>query len=442
MSCPITTYVRILAGVVALLVLLAGRSQAAVQITLSPAGDSAFILQGGGLQGIAVLDLEIGYDPALMTSPQAERGGLIPTDAIFNFNPSTPGQIRLFIRMGSRAVSGSGTLATLRFSRLTETTPASIRSLTANLVSVKATPVLASVQIFSRAAVVESPPESAPSATVAAPIPPTQNSDELENRTVAVRNSAKGVVSGGEVAVAGSISVPGTQADKEPERQEKREVSVAAKTDVEPPASEVGTLSESGTESAGASPAKAVQPPQITVYRAVSERFKDFVGPWTADGITGLFQPEAGQLVRQEPVVAFSDGVAAVTLRVTLPASVREMPRFSLRNATLLTLEQSDDGVWSIGVKPHKGSIDASITVLSDGSELHYPLVVVPLLDPAALSRNGIPTVSLADIFSRRKAGSSSAMDLNGDGRKDYLDDFILSAHYFIFRQQQSEAVR
>lgn len=442
MNCPITTYLRILTGVVALLVLLAGRSQAAVQITLSPAGDSAFILQGGAFQGIAVLDLEIGYDPALMAHPQAERGGLIPADAIFNFNPSTPGQIRLFIRMGARAVSGSGTLATLRFSRLSDTTPASIRSLTANLVSVQATPVLASVQILSRPAVVESQPESAPSATVAAVIPPTQNSGEPENRGPAVQNSTTGAVPSRGVAVAGSIALPGTPAEKESEHREKQEVSVAATTAGEPPASQVGTPSESAAESAAVSPAKAVQPPQISVYRAVSERFKDFSGPWSAEDIAGLFQPEAGQLVRQEPAVALSDGAAAVTLRVALPANVREMPRFSLRNAALLTLEQSDDGVWSIGVKPHKGTIDASITVLSDGSEIHYPLVVVPPLDPAALSPKGMPASSLLDQFSRRKAGSSSALDLNGDGRQDYLDDFILSAHYHIFRQKQSEALK
>ena len=135
---------------------------AAATITLATTGNNAFALNGAGLTGIAVLDLQIGYDASTLTNPRIEKGGLVPADAIFDFNPSGAGDMRLFIRIRSQAIAGAGSIATLRFDG-TDGSIGKILSLSANLVTVMATPAAAQVQIVNPAP--PAPPQPDPVTT-------------------------------------------------------------------------------------------------------------------------------------------------------------------------------------------------------------------------------------------------------------------------------------
>jgi len=395
---------------------------AAVQLTVTPVGSHVFVLQGRNLEGIAVLDLEFGYDPSLLANPRGIRGGLIPPDAIFNCNASVPGQIRLFIRIGSRAVNGSGALATLSFDGIGDVA-GSIQSLTANIVTVKATPVVAGVQILSQ----QHPPAVAGDISTPAADRPFAETDGGSSSVPVVATGPTGTVAG--FVAPGTVSMPPERAETEPERQERSEASTSFPDDGEqlppvqtPPAESVPSHAE---------PSVSVPAAQKKItYQSVLERMKAYRGEKTPATMTALFTPAADQSVRQEPSVAVSDGESVVVIHVDLSAALKDSPSFSFMNAGMVSLEPTEDGGWLIGLIPKKGVMDARITVSFEGSTLMYPLVVVPPIDPLLLTLNGSQEAALIRFLKPNDGARDPRFDLNGDGRFDYIDDYMFTAHY------------
>jgi len=163
---------------------------------------------------------------------------------------------------------------------------------------------------------------------------------------------------------------------------------------------------------------------------------KGYAGERTPAALTALFKPVAGQKVRQEPPVAVSDGESTVSLLVELPLNLKDTPTFSFRNAGMLSLEQAADGSWEIGLLPKKHTLEARITVSFDGGFIIYPLVVSPPIDPALLMLDGSVEAAFSQFLKQQGSDRDPRFDLNGDGRFDYLDDYIFTAHYLAARQK------
>jgi hypothetical protein len=163
---------------------------------------------------------------------------------------------------------------------------------------------------------------------------------------------------------------------------------------------------------------------------SVLDRVKEYAGPRTSEALISLFKPETGAKILQEPAVAVSDGESVVSLHIILPLTMKDVPRFSLRNATLMTLEQADDGGWTIGVRPQKNTLDARVAVRFDSSEILYPLVVVPPVDSAVMMLKGSAEATFTYFLRQREGHREPVFDLNRDGNHDYIDDFIFTAHY------------
>jgi hypothetical protein len=180
----------------------------------------------------------------------------------------------------------------------------------------------------------------------------------------------------------------------------------------------------------------AAAPLKHTSYPSVLERMKAYAGERTPEALLALFTPESGQKVRQEPPVAISDGETSLSVRIELPSGQVDPPGFSLRQADMVSLEQADERSWTIVLLPKKNALDARITVSFDGGTIMFPLVLSPPVNPALLSQNGSPEAAFVRFLTQSGAGRDPRFDLNGDGRHDYLDDYLFTAQYLATRQR------
>lgn len=404
-----------------------GAAEAQVQLTLVPEGANVFSLRGSGLNNIAVLDFEFSYDTAAMSNPQAVRGELIPSDAIFDFNPSLPGEIRLFSRIAKKAINGSGTIARLIFEGVANA-EGRILNMSANLVSVTATPVSATVRIMSgpRQQPPAPQPDASPAATpgtVAADVePPVQPAASASRTSTTTAPSASNMP--------GTVTMPPGR----PENESGAPPAASVPTETPPPVQQTAATPPRQREV----PEAAMPEPSVTLksvsYPGVMDRLREYGGPRTPQALAALFEPASGRMVRQEPEAAVSDGENVVRLRIDLPLTLKETPSFSLRRASMISLQHAEDGSWLIEARPARDSIDARLTVNAGGGTILFPLVVAPALEPALLAAYG----SVEELFLRylKPDGPQKdpRFDLNRDGKIDHIDDYILTVNYLAER--------
>ncbi len=402
-----------------------GAAEAEVQLTLVPEGGNVFMLRGSGLKNLAALDFEFSYDAAAMRNPLAVRGELIPPDAIFDFNPSLPGEIRLFTRISKKAINGSGTIARLIFEGV-ENAEGRILNMSANLVSVTATPVTATVRIMSRAQQPPAPqPETSPAATpenVATDVEPPVRQVANDSRTLTTAAAAS--------TMPGAVTMPPSQ----PENESGATPAVTAATEAPPPVQQPAAAPPRQREVPETVKPEPAVPLKSVSYPDMLDRIREYDGPRTPQALAALFAPASGQMVRQEPDAALSDGESVVRLRIDLPLTLKETPSFSLRRASMITLQHAEDGSWLIEARPARDSIDARLTVNAGASTILFPLLVAPALEPALPAAYGSAEEAFLRYLKPDGPQKDPRFDLNHDGKIDHIDDYILTVNYLVER--------
>ena len=166
---------------------------------------------------------------------------------------------------------------------------------------------------------------------------------------------------------------------------------------------------------------------QNVSYESILSLFKNYQGPRTLAAMTKLFTGNTYSGIRQAPSPALADGKTTATM--TLDATAFEMvaPNFSLKKAKLLSLK-TDSSRYILEILPDAGGMDATVTVLDRGGYILIPLIAVPPLDPKLLPGKKLDETSV-NLFLGRKG---PVIDLNGDGRQDYLDDYMAVANYLV----------
>jgi hypothetical protein len=183
------------------------------------------------------------------------------------------------------------------------------------------------------------------------------------------------------------------------------------------------TGSYSAGEGVDTSPAGADLP--------VIEHFRTYTGHRTIDGLTALFTRPAGRVVRQLPAIAISDGRTAVIIAARIDAKDGRAINFSLDGATLVSVRKLKEAEWEIKALPDRGALTMSLLVMNGTETATYPLVVAPLVPAATdLSLQGFQ-----EFLDQSDSGGQPGRDLNGDGRRDYLDDYIYTANYLAKQQ-------
>jgi hypothetical protein len=156
---------------------------------------------------------------------------------------------------------------------------------------------------------------------------------------------------------------------------------------------------------------------------ATLESFRTYQGEKSPAIFAALMTREVSPTIRQEPVVALSDGTTTVKIRVKPTGTDEESPNFALNGARLVSLSK-DGATWIIEAEPQMGILQASLTILAGSEIIEFPLTLAP---PAA----GV-TADEADFaaFLKDSGVVPPKRDLNGDRRHNYLDDFIYTANY------------
>ncbi|AJE03233.1 hypothetical protein [Geobacter pickeringii] len=116
---------------------------------------------------------------------------------------------------------------------------------------------------------------------------------------------------------------------------------------------------------------------------SVLDRFLSYSGKRTIGALVPLF--EAGRddrEMRQEPVVALSDGTTELLMTVSVEPADTPGLKFVLIGLHFLALQRSDDRHWQIRAVPRKGSSRASLMVVTDRSVVaEFPVTVAPPLE-------------------------------------------------------------
>lgn len=180
----------------------------------------------------------------------------------------------------------------------------------------------------------------------------------------------------------------------------------------------------SGVSAASATASASGQP---GLGNSVLERFRTYTGPRNPDELSALFSHPVTGLVRQQPLIALSDGRTATILAIKVAATGDSAPGFSVYGAKLVPPPRKQNDEWVFTAIPDKGVWHAVLMVNNNSVILEYPLVVAPPVSPETdLSEPGFINFLAAD----RLDSTSSERDLNRDGKYDYIDDYIFTANY------------
>jgi hypothetical protein len=367
---------------------------AAPTLSISPTGDSTFVVQGADFQGVAGLHIIITYDTNTLANPRVNQGGLL-SGMTFLPNTGKPGEIQ-FAGMTTNVINGSGQVATISFD-LKGSPPGNIRSLSGTVLDVNGKNL--------------NPRFIPPQQRFAAP----REEEKKESEDTAS--------SGGTPPAVSTVTPPSAMAsgDTVVSRTEESHKAGAA-------AGAATMTGEERAETAQPSPEK-----KYTVLKGVIDRFRDFDGERTPKALIALVGTDKGQDYSQDPPISLSDGETKVTITLKAVGSDGSAPNFALDGASLVRLEQSGDGSWMIEALPNKDVYQASLTVIDSQAITEYPLTVAPKVAVKTAKPGAAPTEKDFTAFLKGKgAENNPAFDLDGDGKRTHIDDYIYTLNYIV----------
>jgi len=401
------------------LLLASARLGLAATITVTPAGNGVFIINGSGMDSVAGVDLAVSYDATLLAAPTVSQGSLI-SGALMAVNTNKPGSIKI-AAVSTRPFPASGQIATISFATHTGTGRISV---IASMINTKGSPLPGGGEAGAADSQTTTP-TTAPGFITSAGVPFSQpaastNSSPAGTPSTATATAAQTSSSG--PALPGTISMPGdVQANSDPK---PAEAAVAITPTAEPPPIPIQP-SEPPLEAAPKPAPPKIAPVTMTALPGALENFSNFKGEKTPANCIALLAGQKSALIRQEPAFALSDGTTVLKITAELNNVGNKSPNFALQGAKLVALSaDSAAATWTITALPQAGVSQASLTVLTDREIIEFPLTVAPPVTAV--------TTAEADFaaFLKDSGTTPPKHDLNGDARHDYLDDFIYSVNY------------
>ncbi|GFO56179.1 hypothetical protein GMSM_31860 [Geomonas sp. Red276] len=421
-----------------LLLLLPVSAFAASQLTISsPNNDGNFVVQGN-LQGVGGIHLNIGYDSTTLSNPSVTTGALLGGMMVVPNAGANPIQVAGV--MSGKTITSNGVALSISFTPVAGTAGV-ITSFSVQAVDSNGKNVAVATYIRNPSAVASNTDTTAGSASGGgSPSGGTTPGTPGTTGTTDTTTAAKGTTSTQPFVAGGTLTFPGdsaptdTQAPRaaQPADQEGQgrgaSQGAAAQTASTPPADQ--------QESTGKpAPQQVYQARQLV---SVLERFRLFTGDKTPQNLMALFRPENSTTFAQTPPVAIADGKSTVILTITGVPGDRA-PNFSFTSAHYVALDRTGDGEWEIEVRPDQGTVGASVTMLHGGVVQEFPLTVAPRVDLPTAKKGTAPSeADFALFLKERGTASAPKYDLNGDGKRDYVDDYIYTANYLDRLQQKT----
>jgi len=174
----------------------------------------------------------------------------------------------------------------------------------------------------------------------------------------------------------------------------------------------------------GAITKEAVRAVDTTI--PVLERFRTYTGPRTPAALRALFAQSPVSGIRQQPAIALSDGASTVTIVAAVSLPKDTALNLATNGARMISYERLPKGELQVVALPEVGIWKAELIVLTDSTTLEIPITIAPPLPVETdLSEKGFTS-----FLGGKIPGKQPLLDLNGDGQRNYLDDYIFTANY------------
>jgi len=158
---------------------------------------------------------------------------------------------------------------------------------------------------------------------------------------------------------------------------------------------------------------------------AVLERFRTYTGLRTPAILAELFKAPVFAGIRQQPELVLTTGAEPVGISINLPGQGDSAPNIAFSGARLLSNTRTGKDEWYVEALPEAGVLHAEMIILTVAGMVEIPLTVAPALPEGAdLSEAGFAS------FLGGKDAVKPQVDLNGDGKKDYLDIYLFTANF------------
>jgi hypothetical protein len=389
-------------------------------VTTSSAGDGVFLLQGIGIESAAALEINIVYDTSALANPRVVEGPLI-AGAMTAINPNVPGTVRMVIVRLS-PVNGSGVIATLTFDR-TGSSPGRIIALSARLADIKGALLSSLVQV-------NNPSETAASTT---------DSSQGQNTASSASMPATTPGTPGTPTTAPApviIAAPST-------KTEESKAGTEAEKGIQPGTPEftgeggnVASLPARRTDEVPASgdTTAAAKMPESKIFMQISvlDRFKEYRGKSTPEAFISLFEQDNMFWCRQDPPVALSDGKTVVRVTFITTPGNKTSSDIAVMGARLISMKKDPDNTntWVVELLPEKGEYRASLAVSQGDVKMVYPLTIAPKLNMYGTKAGAMTGADFYRYFEKRGTAPSTAFDVNNDDKRDYIDDYTITANY------------
>lgn len=439
---------------VLLLCTLAGvvEADAAAKITITQTAEGVYSVSVANVVKASALDFTITYDAGVLSNPVISNGPFAGKFGAMQVphNDATRGTLRVIYLVTAKDVffEGAGLLATVTFSKSGKVQPKP-PELKSELISD------AGAQIAVESVV--TPLAGTPDKTT------TGGSDDVDNTNNNNNNNNANPVDTNPGNMGGLSDRPsmtsgttsGTVTYQTPisgavqdnsfrDSDSKKEYSQEPPHQQDRPESSVPA--QDGVASAAAVTAKKPVPKKISEsspenlqsLESVADRFRDYKGPRTLKGMSELFDVSRYKAagIEQTPVIAVSDGKKMITIRVTIPAG-SAVPGFSLKGANLKGLRSLSERLMELDALPQKGKLDVRMSIEIQKTVAEIPLLVVP---PVTGGIAGLSDQELEKLLVKADARNKALLyDLNADVTQDYLDDYILVAHWLLKQQAEKK---
>jgi len=365
-------------------------------INVSFAGNNSYMVSGTDLEDLAKVELSISYNAQLLTNPGLKSRSSFAGAAVA-MDTDYSGKMKLTV-VSTKPMQGRGTFATISFDPI-GTSIGYVSNVTGRLYTSSGAQVPSAMY------------------SVTNPTPPLDPSDPDDIPMIKEREAKGQTFMGGEVAYVPPEVREVEEQAKAPE--EVAEAEAAAEEQAAPAAAEGGKGDEATADA-------------VVSDESVVERFRLFKKERTPKNLIALFKPSP-TVSRQEPAIAIADG--KMTVRVTIGGvPSNKAPSFTFTAARYVAFQNLSETEWLLEAKPDKGATSAEIVILSGGKVRRIPLTVVPAAR-VDLTVPGKVTEADFELFLRERGTEKAPRhDLNGDGKRDYLDDYIFAANYLLAR--------
>ena len=378
------------------LLLLPLPALAVSMVSINSTGNGAFLLNGAKLDNVTRIEVSISYDTSLLANPRVNpQSSYDGARVVANINGT--GTVLLTVTSG-KAMQGNGTFAAIAFDSIGKTAGV-INSLTGKIYGQNNLPLPVGFAVTN-------PP---------APLDPN-NPDDAS------------MLPGGKFYKPDAEAKPGDIPEPDKVQVESGDTPVVTKETAAVPAAETP---ESVQQE------KTAQ--QLTRQtQSVLERFRLFKGERSIKNLTALFTADGQSLFRQDPPIFLTDGAGTLSVTVS-KISGAKAPNFALSSARYITHRKVAEDGWLVEAKPEKGVLTAGVTILTDTLLWEIPLTVSPKARVDLISPGKVREADFALFLKERGTASVPRFDLNGDGKRDYLDDYIFTANYLVAQEKQGK---